>query len=264
MINNKEILNSHSIRNFVYRKESNIRKIKNSIPSFSKSDYLFFLKKISNNNIQTEFFYKNLLFLNEYIYKNHSRRAVFGEFFANDTRADFLVVNGTTTVYEIKTKNDTLKKLEKQLNSYINIFDKIIVFISDDKKEKVLSLLSKKKEYQNIGVIFLDTKTKKIKNLKKPKSNLKNINFSKVLNTFSIKELNKIFGSSNIEYIIKNNKNIKREEINKIFVKTLKKRMKDNLYWKTFPDELKYLFFNLRNESLKFKKKLSLKLRETY
>lgn len=42
---------------------------------------------------------------------------------ANNSRADFLVVNGDTKCFEIKSKNDSLKRLPKQAKDYGDVFE---------------------------------------------------------------------------------------------------------------------------------------------
>ena len=46
-------------------------------------------------------------------------------------RADIAVVNGQFVGYEIKSNNDSLRRLEKQVKSYNAIFDKISVVVGD-------------------------------------------------------------------------------------------------------------------------------------
>ena len=46
-------------------------------------------------------------------------------------RADIVVVNGHLIGYEIKSNNDSLRRLKKQVESYNAVFDKISVIVGD-------------------------------------------------------------------------------------------------------------------------------------
>lgn len=75
----------------------------------------------------------------EYIYKNaiatkilegkHSLRAAtfLSEFRVNQSKADTVILNGTSSVYEIKTELDDLARLPAQLDDYAKVFDQISV-----------------------------------------------------------------------------------------------------------------------------------------
>ena len=79
----------------------------------------------------------------EYIYKNaiaqkvllgvHSLNTscMLSEFRAGGCKADVVILNGTSAVYEIKSERDTLDRLEKQLCEYLRIFDRIQVITTE-------------------------------------------------------------------------------------------------------------------------------------
>lgn len=84
----------------------------------------------------------------EYVYKNQLtaelllRRHNLGhgpdsarlltEFWVDDVRADLAVINGTSSVYEVKTSLDTLARMPRQLDRYSQFFDKIYVVTSEE------------------------------------------------------------------------------------------------------------------------------------
>lgn len=79
----------------------------------------------------------------EYIYKNaiaekillgrHSLNTAFmlTEFRADDCKADAVVLNGTSYVYEIKSEMDTFDRLDRQLAAYRKMFDYITVITTE-------------------------------------------------------------------------------------------------------------------------------------
>ena len=88
----------------------------------------------------------------EYLYKNAIARKVlfrrqsslattsmFCEFAVEQAKLDVLLVNGTTTAYEIKTELDCLDRLETQLHSYCRVFDRVFVVTCKSLSRRVLS-----------------------------------------------------------------------------------------------------------------------------
>lgn len=75
----------------------------------------------------------------EYVYKNTIARKLLQEmhslgdavlateFRCAGSKADVVILNGTSTVYEIKTELDNLDRLPSQLNDYRQMFDRIFV-----------------------------------------------------------------------------------------------------------------------------------------
>ncbi|MFH1052677.1 MAG: sce7726 family protein [bacterium] len=119
---------------------------------------------------------------NEYIYKNiivqklllgkHSLNTtqLLTEFRIGKNKADVILLNGTSYVYEIKSEYDSLKRLEIQLRSYLDAFDFINVITYPSLVNKILPVISDK-----IGVLVLTNKNT-ISTIRRPKSNRKNIN----------------------------------------------------------------------------------------
>lgn len=112
----------------------------------------------------------------EYVFKNaiatdilmdfHSpeKARLLSEFRSGSCRADAVIVNGTSSVYEVKTDLDSLGKLQKQLNSYRSIFDKIYVVASSSMCDKVAALID-----DDVG-IFSFTDNAQLKSIRKSAS----------------------------------------------------------------------------------------------
>jgi hypothetical protein len=102
---------------------------------------------------------------NEYVYKNaiaakillgkHSLNSSFmlTEFRAANCKADTVVLNGTSNVYEIKSEFDNLDRLGRQIAAYRKLFDMIHVITSEKQVEKVLGAVDK-----NVGVMILSNR----------------------------------------------------------------------------------------------------------
>lgn len=80
-----------------------------------------------------EYYYKNTI-ANKRLLGRHSldTATMLSEFRVGRNIADCVIINGHSTCYEIKTEYDTLVRLEEQLASYCQLFDKVYV-VSDEK-----------------------------------------------------------------------------------------------------------------------------------
>ncbi|MGD0941573.1 MAG: sce7726 family protein [Terracidiphilus sp.] len=79
----------------------------------------------------------------EYIYKaalthkillgKHSLQtaSMINEFRVGDCKADVAILNGTATVYEVKSERDSLARLERQIAAYATVFAKVYVIASE-------------------------------------------------------------------------------------------------------------------------------------
>ena len=86
----------------------------------------------------------------EYIYKaalthrillgKHSLNtaSMLTEFRAGECRADIAILNGTITVYEIKSERDSLARLERQIRNYRRVFARIVVIAAENHVKEVL------------------------------------------------------------------------------------------------------------------------------
>jgi hypothetical protein len=76
---------------------------------------------------------------------------MFTEFRVGSSKADCVIVNGVSTCYEIKTDYDNLGRLKSQVDSYLRIFDKVNVVVSDKYMAAVLEVVP-----SEVGVILLN------------------------------------------------------------------------------------------------------------
>lgn len=86
----------------------------------------------------------------EYIYKaaliekvllgRHSLKtaSMLTEFRVGECKADLAILNGTATVYEIKSERDSLSRLKKQLSAYKTVFAKVYVIAGERHTQAVL------------------------------------------------------------------------------------------------------------------------------
>jgi hypothetical protein len=89
----------------------------------------------------------------EYVYKaalthkvllgKHSLRTacMLNEFRAGACKADMVILNGTATVYEIKSERDSLSRLERQLEAYRRVFPSVFVIAGENHVRAVLQMV---------------------------------------------------------------------------------------------------------------------------
>jgi hypothetical protein len=91
------------------------------------------------NDYRNEYFYKNNL-LNKYLLQKYSlaTTTVFNEFKIGNSIADFVLLNGTSRIFEIKSDLDDLNKLKKQLDNYKQFADQVYIVTSSKYIDKIL------------------------------------------------------------------------------------------------------------------------------
>jgi hypothetical protein len=98
----------------------------------------------------------------EYIYKaalthkvllgTHSLHtaSMLTEFRVGDCKADVAILNGTGTVYEIKSERDSLSRLPRQIEAYKSVFAKVYVIAGENHVRSVLDSVA-----PEVGVLLL-------------------------------------------------------------------------------------------------------------
>lgn len=111
------------------------------------------LYAVGRKNYRNEYFYKNTI-LNNILLKLHNIKTTvaLNEVPIGKSKADFVLINGCATLYEIKSEVDNLNRLNSQLNNYYKAFNKVYVVSYDKNKEKIIKTIKNNK----VGIIILD------------------------------------------------------------------------------------------------------------
>ena len=117
-------------------------------------------------NYRNEYFYKNTL-LNKLLLGVHSvnTTTALTEISIAKSKADFVLINGKSVVYEIKTELDNLERLNTQIDDYYKAFDHVVVVTYEknlQNVEKVLNDINKP-----VGLYIL-RKNGKLSTIRKP------------------------------------------------------------------------------------------------
>lgn len=116
---------------------------------------------------RSEYVYKNAL-TTKLVLSRHTldRAMLLRELTVDQSVADIVVINGTSTVYEIKTELDTLARLPTQLASYRKAFDHVCVVTHPDMASAVLKSVT-----PTVGILVLSSRYT-LQTLRPPASNL--------------------------------------------------------------------------------------------
>ena len=112
--------------------------LKNMDPKMHLRDFFDQLFDILFRSYRNEYIYKNAI-ANKILLGRHSLNSSFmlTEFRVGNCKADTIILNGTSSVYEIKSAFDNMDRLKRQISSYSLIFDHIHVITSDEQLQKV-------------------------------------------------------------------------------------------------------------------------------
>ncbi|MCH8179933.1 MAG: sce7726 family protein [Proteobacteria bacterium] len=108
-------------------------------------------KILRRPGVRNEYIYRSALTRNVLLGKHSlSTASMLTEFRAGSSKADLVILNGTSTVYEIKSDRDSLARLSGQLENYRKVFSKIYVIAGENHINDLLRCVSPK-----IGVMAL-------------------------------------------------------------------------------------------------------------
>lgn len=176
---------------------------------YTKKELHSFINKIILNEYRGEEYYKYQLA------KNYLKQQVIAGFEVRvgKSRSDFLLINGSSHNFEIKSRLDDLKRLESQISSYIDVFDYNYVVTDTVHIKKVLSILP-----DSIGIWTFSNSKKKVIRSAKLNNNIDPISQLKLM---TVRELIKEFGTYEIKVILSQSSS---QDINFTFKRILKQK----------------------------------------
>jgi hypothetical protein len=107
---------------------------------------------LKRRNLRDEYVYKAAL-THRVLMGRHSLKtaSMLSEFRVGNCKADLVILNGTSTVYEIKSERDSLSRLRRQIESYMKVFASVFVIAGDKHVEDILVAVP-----PDVGVMRLD------------------------------------------------------------------------------------------------------------
>ncbi len=200
---------------------------------------------------RTEYYYKNTM-LNKLLFKKHDYRKtiVLTELPIGNSKADFIMINGKGTVYEIKTELDNLDRINTQIDDYYKAFSEVVIVTYRDNIEKVLEVVP-----ETVGIMEL-TKRRALKSIRESKeiySKLDYYTIFKILRKYEFEYILTMQGYdlpkvSQFQYYSECFNLIQKIDIGvlqKLMLKELKKRMRIETveFSINVPEELRFLIY---------------------
>lgn len=218
------------------------------------------LYKILKKDYRNEYLYKNTL-INKWIYGKYSptTATALTEIPIGTAKADFIVINGEATVYEIKTELDNLERLDSQVENYFKVFKYVNIVTCDSKAQ----ILREKYKDSPVGIKVL-TKKLTISDVKSAEEYDAGIQLDELFNVLRKYEY---------ENIIKNHygelpnvsafhyyeackrmfMEMDKEHVYRVWIKELKKRMQPDIRVKNIPEPLKFLSYFCKMRAWEFR-----------
>ncbi len=106
---------------------------------------------LKKQGYRDEYVYKAALTQNVLLGTHNLRTAsMLTEFRVGECKADVVILNGTSTVYEVKSERDSLSRLERQIAAYAKVFAKVNVIAAESHATAVMNLMP-----SDVGVLCL-------------------------------------------------------------------------------------------------------------
>ncbi len=138
-------------------------------------------------NYRHECIYKSALARKVLLGRHSLKTAVLiNEFRVHDCKADIVIINGTSNVYEIKSERDSLRRLEKQISTYRNVFANINVITGKNHRDAVRDIVPK-----TVGILLLSDRYQ-ISTIRKPTKVTSEICPMSIFDSIQISEAKKI------------------------------------------------------------------------
>lgn len=233
--------------------------------------YLQFLRdtyKLLQKRYQNEYVLKNEL-LNKWVKEELGQNdsIIYNELCIGKARADLVMFNGSSTVFEIKTVFDDTSRLKHQLDNYFKIFNQVYLVVPSEESSLYFSFDSK------VGIITYDSVTHKLHKARKANYSI-NIHTDVLMNVLHTKEylqicenyygeLPKNLNAFNQFKICKKLiSEMSKEEVNKVFINIMKQRSIHNEFFNIINSEFNQICLSL-NLNLSERNDLIKKLRNT-
>lgn len=238
---------------FINKKNNKIKNVFSTSLNFTSTFYNFklysyfdlyeYIYSMLCNYYKCEYVYLNKFFINEIVKKHDNNHTVLTELYVDDSQADLVVINGTTTAYEIKTELDTLIRLPKQLEDYTKAFEMVYVVTNKYYLKSVRNIL--KDKFNSVGIYLLD-EDGGLKLVRYSKSHKSKLNKEVMFNVLNRKEFERI----DEDYYKAKAKFLKMsvKSAHEFYKNALFNRAKDMNYIMNFPDSLKLAIYKIQNK----------------
>lgn len=216
--------------------------------------YLQFLRytyKLLQKQYQNEYVLKNEI-LNKWVKEElvQENSIIFNEFNIGRARADLVMFNGASRVFEIKTKFDDTSRLKHQLENYNKIFNEVYLVVSTEESNLYLDFDS------SVGIIIYDSMSHKLHKIREARYSV-DIHTDVLMEVLHTKEYLQIcenyYGGlpenlnafNQFDICKKIISEIPKKEINSVFVEKMKERSVYNEFFNIINSEFNQICLSL-------------------
>jgi len=133
--------------------------------------------------------------------------SMINEFRIGSSKADIVILNGTGTVYEIKSERDSLRRLKDQLTSYLNVFASVNVLAGKNHLREIIDTVP-----EEVGILFLSDRFQ-ISTVREPNNDPSRTNSIQIFDSLTTLEAGMIINDLGLDLPVV--PNIKRHNIYK-------------------------------------------------
>jgi hypothetical protein len=128
----------------------------NSLPASERVYSLFeaAFSMLKREGYRHEYIYKAAL-THKILLGKHSLHtaSMLTEFRVGECKADLAILNGTATVYEVKSERDSLSRLERQVTAYAKVFARVYVIAAENHVDSVIGSVP-----EDVGILRLNSR----------------------------------------------------------------------------------------------------------
>lgn len=203
--------------------------------------------KTLTKRYRCEYIFKNTILCNEILSTNHENNVVFlNEVVVRNSKADVVAINGTTTLYEIKTGLDNLNRLDDQLTNYTKAFDIVNILTEESKLDEVQRFLKQNSYFDSrVGVLFL--RKGRLETVKEAQSNFCDLDLSTMFSILRQKQIKDYFGAKKLQEAEAHFCSLDKMKAQEIFKQLLREKRNNLDYIKKLPKSLKMAGYSLQN-----------------
>ena len=167
---------------------------------------------LSESRFRSDYVYRSAITDNILLRRGLNAATLLNEVRAGSCKADVVVLNETSTAYEIKSERDSLVRLKNQLENYRQVFAEVNVVVSESHLSEVLQIAA-----EDVGIITLSGQLR-LQTIRLPQNCPERINPTMILDILRLDEATAIL--SHLGQEVPNVPNTKiRSKLRQVFAK---------------------------------------------
>jgi hypothetical protein len=109
---------------------------------------------LEREGYRDEYIYKAALTHKKLLGKHSLHTAsMLTEFRVGECKADLVILNGTSTAYEVKSERDSLSRLKRQVSAYAQVFAQVYVIAAENHVDEVFGTVP-----EDVGILLLNSR----------------------------------------------------------------------------------------------------------